>query len=155
METNQQHKLYRSETDKVISGVCGGLGEFFEVDSTIIRLIFALLAFGGGLGIALYIILMIIVPTKSTVGDNAKDTIKNNAEKVTNDIKENAEKFSKNAHRYQSQGRMWAGIILLALGFLWLLENFNIISGFNLGKLWPIVLIVIGLMILGKKNGSD
>lgn len=154
MENTNAHKLYRSETDKVIAGVCGGLGEFFEVDSTIVRIIFILLAFGG-VGVLLYLILMLVVPTRSASAQSAKDTIKDNAEKVGKDIKEGAEKLSKNAHRYQTEGRMWAGVILLGLGLLWLLENFNIISGFNLGKLWPVILIILGLMILGKKNGRE
>ncbi len=56
-------KLYRSNTDKMIAGVCGGLAQYFGVDSTLIRLIFALLVFlGVGSGIPLYIILAIVVP---------------------------------------------------------------------------------------------
>ncbi len=56
-------KLYRSNTDKMIAGVCGGLAQYFGVDSTLIRLIFALLVFlGVGSGILLYIILAIVVP---------------------------------------------------------------------------------------------
>ena len=60
METK---KLYRSNTDKMIAGVCGGLGKYFGVDPTLIRLIFALLVvFGVGSGILLYIILAIVMP---------------------------------------------------------------------------------------------
>ncbi len=56
-------KLYRSNTDKMIAGVCGGLAQYFGVDSTLIRLIFALLVFlGVGSGVLLYIILAIVVP---------------------------------------------------------------------------------------------
>ncbi len=60
METK---KLYRSNTDKMVAGVCGGLGQYFGVDPTLIRLIFALLVvFGVGSGILLYIILAIVMP---------------------------------------------------------------------------------------------
>ncbi len=60
METK---KLYRSNTDKMIAGVCGGLGQYFGVDPTLIRLIFALLVvFGVGSGILLYLILAIGMP---------------------------------------------------------------------------------------------
>ncbi len=60
METK---KLYRSNSDKMIAGVCGGLGQYFGVDPTLIRLIFALLVvFGVGSGILLYIILAIVMP---------------------------------------------------------------------------------------------
>lgn len=56
-------KLYRSNTDKMLAGVCGGLGQYFGVDSTLVRLIFALLVFFGvGSGLVLYIILAIVMP---------------------------------------------------------------------------------------------
>ena len=54
-------KLYRSKTDKKICGVCGGLGEYFNVDSTIIRLAAVLLIFME-VGILAYIIAAIIIP---------------------------------------------------------------------------------------------
>ena len=47
-------KLYKSNTNKMICGVCGGLGEFFGIDPTIIRLIWAILALLGGTGIVAY-----------------------------------------------------------------------------------------------------
>lgn len=56
-------KLYRSNTDKMIAGVCGGLANYFGVDSTLIRLVFALLVFFGvGSGLVLYVILAIVMP---------------------------------------------------------------------------------------------
>ncbi|MEX2534882.1 MAG: PspC domain-containing protein [Trueperaceae bacterium] len=55
-------KLTRSRTDKMIAGVCGGLSQYLGIDSTIVRLIFAvLLVFGGGGGI-LYLILWLVMP---------------------------------------------------------------------------------------------
>ncbi len=59
----ENKKLYRSNTDKMIAGVCGGLGQYFGVDPTLIRLIFALLVvFGVGSGVLLYIVLAIVIP---------------------------------------------------------------------------------------------
>ena len=56
-------KLYRSNTDKMIAGVCGGLANYFGVDPTLVRLIFALLVFFGvGSGLVLYIVLALIMP---------------------------------------------------------------------------------------------
>lgn len=59
-------KLYRSTTDKMISGVCGGIADYFDVDPTIIRLLAVLLTFVTGIFpcIIAYIIAMIIVPVK-------------------------------------------------------------------------------------------
>jgi phage shock protein C len=58
-----ENKLYRSSSDKLIGGVCGGLGEHFKIDPTLVRLAFALLFFFGGHGLLLYLILWVIMPT--------------------------------------------------------------------------------------------
>ena len=59
-----QKKLYLSPTDKFIAGVCGGLAESFDVDSTLVRLIWALasLVSGGILGVIAYIVAYAIIP---------------------------------------------------------------------------------------------
>lgn len=58
----EQKRLYKSTTNRVLCGVCGGLGEYFNVDPTIIRLLFILLLFGAGSGLLAYIIAAIIIP---------------------------------------------------------------------------------------------
>lgn len=57
-------KLYRSDRNKMICGVCGGVGEYFEIDPTIIRLLFALFACSGS-GIVVYFLAAIIIPRES------------------------------------------------------------------------------------------
>ena len=54
--------LYRSRTERIIGGVCGGLADFFTIDPTIVRLIFVLLLLTGSAGFWVYIVLMIVVP---------------------------------------------------------------------------------------------
>ena len=56
-------KLYLSQTDKKIGGVCGGLGEFLDVDPTIIRIIWALAFFAGGIGLLAYLVAWLVIPT--------------------------------------------------------------------------------------------
>jgi phage shock protein PspC (stress-responsive transcriptional regulator) len=92
-------KLFRSETDKMIGGVCGGLAEYFNIDSTIVRLIFVLIVVYGSTGLVLYIILWIVIPTQSTMdlsseevmASNAKE-IKQKAKKVVNEVKSDSKK---------------------------------------------------------------
>lgn len=58
-------KLYRSSTNKKIAGVCGGLAEYFNIDATIIRVIFILLLLPGGFpGLIPYLILWLVMPLK-------------------------------------------------------------------------------------------
>jgi phage shock protein C len=57
-------KLYRSNTNRMLGGVCGGLGEYFDIDATIVRLIFVLLTLAGASGVLIYIIMLIVVPNE-------------------------------------------------------------------------------------------
>ena len=55
-------RLHKSARDKKIAGVCGGIAEFLGVDPTIIRVVWAVLAFGWGAGVLLYIICALVLP---------------------------------------------------------------------------------------------
>ena len=55
-------KLYRSRNNRMISGVCGGIAEYINLDPTIIRLLWVLFCFAGGTGVIAYIIAAIIIP---------------------------------------------------------------------------------------------
>jgi phage shock protein C len=59
---NNSKRLYRSNNDKMIAGVCSGLAQYLVVDPTIVRLIFLLLFFLGGAALPIYLILWIITP---------------------------------------------------------------------------------------------
>lgn len=65
--SNQPRKLYRSQTDRVLAGVCGGVGEYLNIDSTIIRILWVVLTILGGSGIILYIVSIFIIPLNPTV----------------------------------------------------------------------------------------
>jgi phage shock protein C len=58
----EPRKLYRSQTNRMLAGVCGGLAEYFNLDVTLIRIVFAVLAVFGGAGLVLYLLMWIIVP---------------------------------------------------------------------------------------------
>lgn len=70
-ESNMK-KLYRSRKNRVIAGVCGGLGEYLGIDPTLIRLLWVLFIFMGGSGVIVYIIAMIIIPEKTEEGKVAE-----------------------------------------------------------------------------------
>ena len=55
-------KLYRSNTDRKLSGVCGGFAEYFDLDPTIIRLLFIFLTLFGGGGLLIYLICAVVIP---------------------------------------------------------------------------------------------
>lgn len=55
-------RLYKSRGQRMVSGVCGGIAEYLNVDPTIVRLVFVLLSLGGGSGLLAYIIAAIVIP---------------------------------------------------------------------------------------------
>jgi phage shock protein PspC (stress-responsive transcriptional regulator) len=62
-----EKKIYRSNSDKMLAGICGGLGQYFNIDSSIIRIGWVLATFFSvGLGILVYVILIFIFPEEST-----------------------------------------------------------------------------------------
>ncbi len=63
-------KLYRSEKDKMILGVCGGIAEYFEIDPTLVRLGFVAVCLAGGSGVLAYFIAAIVIPKR----ENEKGT---------------------------------------------------------------------------------
>ncbi len=58
-------KLYKSSTDKKIFGVCGGIAEYFDIDSTVVRLIWAISILCIGTGLLAYLIAALILPSQS------------------------------------------------------------------------------------------
>lgn len=62
---NSPRHLTRSNTDKMIAGICGGLAQYLGVDPTIVRLVFLLLFFVGGAAIPIYLIMWIITPLEA------------------------------------------------------------------------------------------
>ncbi len=55
-------KIYRSRRDRIFAGVCGGLGEYFEIDSSIVRILWVVFTLAGGSGLLAYIICALIIP---------------------------------------------------------------------------------------------
>jgi phage shock protein C len=58
----EPRKLYRSQSQRMLAGVCGGLAEYFNVDATLIRVLFLVLGVFGGTGLVIYVVMWLIVP---------------------------------------------------------------------------------------------
>lgn len=152
-----EKKLYRSKKNEVVAGVCGGIGEYFDVDPTIIRIIFIILTIWGGAGIILYIIGMLVIPYE---GQDLKQSQERNKERAkemgkkiemaAHDIKDEVSKKSKNR-----DGSVYLGLIIILLGIIFLLRKW--FSWFDFEYLWPLFLILIGILILtsSKRKGGE
>ncbi|KPU27789.1 hypothetical protein TR13x_00010 [Caloranaerobacter sp. TR13] len=130
-----QQKLYRSTSDKMIAGVCGGIAEYFNIDSTLVRLFWLILGFTMGIGFFAYIICAIVIPESPIFSHEYnlqdKDNNKNNNEK----------------------NKILAGSILILLGAIFLLKK--TLYWIDFEKLWPILLIIAGIYIIYSQKVGD
>ena len=145
-------KLYRSKKDRIIFGVCGGMGEYFEVDSLIIRFLFILLSFTGGAGVIIYILLAIIMPKEG--GAEARKSEKK-LEEMIGETQEKTQEFAKELKRkeWRSGARDIIGLIIVLIGLNVLFEQvfkFSPLSWINWGVIWAVILILIGLRLASK-----
>lgn len=70
MRDMKKVRLVKSRTNKLLTGVCGGIGELIGIDPTIIRLIWAALSLAGGSGVILYILAAVIIPEDDDIIDS-------------------------------------------------------------------------------------
>lgn len=146
-------KLYRSDDDRIIAGVAGGLGKYFNVDSLFIRLIFLLLALVHGLGILFYVIFALVVPKEdgeAVVNRKAAKKMKKFAGKTEEKVKEMADKIEKGGKSWLQGGKRILGLVILIVGLLALLNVILPVSWFRWDIFWRAALIVVGLYLLIK-----
>ena len=152
-----EKRLYRSKSDRMIWGVCGGLAEYFDVDPTLIRIIAVLSIFISGAGILAYIILAIVVPSESSKATQPKDAIKENVEELKKTASELGREIkstftgkdeSEETTGIRYRRRNLLGIIIIIIVVLFLMSRFNLFWWFRWAYLWPIIIIAIGLVII-------
>jgi len=149
-------KLYRSVTDKMLAGVCGGLAEYFAIDPVIIRLIFVLAVIFGGSGILAYIILWIVIPVKPfIITPFNSNPPSGSSEPSEEEKKSENSQFNMNIvnEKPQNNRSIYAGAFLILLGGIFLLDNF--VPHFHFGDFWPLILIGLGFaIILNARNNN-
>lgn len=151
-------RLYRSESDRMIWGVCGGLAEYFGIDPIIVRIVAVLLIFARGIGLLAYLVLAIVVPREGSKSDEPSDTIKENVEgmketatELGNEIRSTfakGEEKPEAVNRTHQHGTNIVGIILIVIGIFFLLANFGLLNWFSWDVFWPLVLVAIGALII-------
>ncbi len=126
-------RLYRSRVDRFIAGVCGGLGEYFQVDANVFRLLFIFFTLFGGAGLILYLAALIIVPE--------------------NPSQEVPEK------RRSNQAMFW-GLLLISLGIILLLRQMGLFYLLNIHHIpwsfiWAVFLIVLGIILIFSQSRTS
>lgn len=137
-------RLMRSEKERMFAGVCGGLAQYLGVDPVLVRLAFLLLIPAGGVGVPLYFILMIVMPSESDVDLTQSEIVEKNLEGLGDTISSSVEHG-----RQHPNGPTIAAGLLIVMGIYFLLENFGWISG---NIFWPLALILLGIFMLIRRN---
>lgn len=147
-------KLCRSRTDSMIGGVCGGLGQYLGIDSTIVRLFFVLLALGNGVGALIYLLLWLIVPREGQAEETTmEETIRAGAGEIAERARALGDDLREAVRHPNPQAGLIIGVALTVLGVVFLLQNLNLtwLRWLDFDVLWPVLLIVAGLALLLRR----
>jgi phage shock protein C len=140
---DDMRRLYRSRTNKVIAGICGGIAEYFDVDPVLIRIIAILFLFTGGAALIAYIIGIIIIPYSPQ-----QEYMAGTAEQTPPPPLGRTGDFG-------HSGSLIVGIVLTLIGINLLFRNFPFFGryygwfwGVGWPFFWPSILIVLGLLVI-------
>lgn len=168
-------KLYRDEYHKVLGGVCSGLAEYFEMDVTVVRLLFAFTFFIMGVGFIPYIILWIVLPKKGYIYNNFNNptvdyTVPppppagqfNTPPPPPQGSSFGSSPYSSSPFtvpgnippKPRSNAGIIVGVVLIIIGAAILIDNYDLIPDFDFDRLWPLVLVIIGgaFIVSGQKK---
>ena len=135
-----EKRLYRSVNDRMLGGVCGGLGDYLGIDPTFIRIFFFLIFFGGGAGFWIYLLLWILIPEVDS--------------EVTKDFGDRMRSIGDDFAQAVSRPHPKSGLIigggLILIGIFWFLEQLNIswLWWWDFDVLWPLLLVIAGVVLL-------
>lgn len=125
-------RLYRSNKDKMIAGVAGGIGEYFDIDPILVRIAFVILTFVHGIGIIAYIAALFILPKKIDT-EFIHPTFNPNPDNLVQ------------PQKVDGKGKIF-GSILVIIGAILLLNN--LLPSFDFDFVISLILIGLGLFIL-------
>ncbi len=164
MEKNK--RLYRSAKSKVFGGVAGGIAEYFDIDPIIIRLLFVIIAFAGGGGAIVYLILWIALPLEPltlnpftmNMGSGEPFNEEKHEEKSAADPSTGASAPFNIPVKSENRNGLIGGIVLITLGLIFLANRF--IPNINFSDLWPLGLVVLGGVLIAtsiaeRKKGKN
>lgn len=144
--------LTRSTSDRVIAGVCGGLAQYLRMDPLLVRILFLVLGIMTGMGVVAYLLLWVLVPAEHATFATRDEMVRQNV----NEIRERAQHLGReasdavdntwNTSRETSNRFLYVGAGLVAIGVIVLLRNLGLLVWLN--RLWPLVLIALGVLIL-------
>ncbi|MCY3784515.1 MAG: PspC domain-containing protein [Chloroflexi bacterium] len=165
-----QRRLYRSEQDRLLTGLSGGMADYFDVDPTLMRLLWVLLAiFTGGVAVIIYFVMVVVVPTGAVpapgiepgpVGADDEPAAGNAPQQASETAAPGAaQTYRPYAPERQSDGRSsrlggaaFVGLALVVIGVLALLDSLGLLAQFDSWRLWPVILIAFGAFLVIRRR---
>ena len=139
-------ELRRNTEAGMITGVCAGMADYFEIDVALVRVLFILFVFiTSGVGILIYFLLALVVPAAETTAKSSD--IGDNVQSVAADVRKNIS---------GSNFRNTLGVTLIVIGGLLLIDQFvSLWVAIRWELVWPIILIVIGVWLLFRRTSRE
>jgi len=145
-------RLVRSRSDAMLGGVCGGLGDYFDVDANIVRFLFILLAVLTGFGVLAYVVLWLILPEREEAPRKVEDRVRDAAEEIAERARSFGDEVRRAARPTERSAAVLLGGALILFGVAFLLRNLGVVwfGWFRFGLLWPVFPILIGIAFLWR-----
>jgi phage shock protein PspC (stress-responsive transcriptional regulator) len=141
-------RLERSRTNRVIGGVCGGLGEYLDIDATFVRAVMVILGFGG-IGILIYIALLILMPQPGEAVPFVRPAGDATAP-LDPTIPPGPPAVADPATFERRRSAL--GALLVAVGAIFLLGNLGLFRGLDWKYIWPLVVIALGVYLIAQRT---
>lgn len=146
-------RLYRSESNRILGGVCGGLGEFLGIDPIFIRIFFILWTVLGEFSVLIYLVLWVVVPSFSSSETGEKFR----SEELGVRIRNVADEIRSLTHQPSPELITYAGVGLISWGVYYLLRRFGFPwTAWNFTPyMWPVFLIIAGVFVLVRATSRE
>ena len=143
-------RLERSRANRVISGVCGGIAEYLDIDATFVRVVMVILAFPFGIGILIYFVLLFLMPNPGEATPFVRPAGTDQPADPANPMTPAAARVVD--PMVVERRRNGIGLLLVALGVVFLLGNVGAFRFIDWRYIWPLVLIALGVYLVAQRS---
>ncbi len=146
-------RLRKNDRDRVLFGVSGGLGEYFELDPVFVRVGFIALCFAGGIGFVLYLALALVMPRADAPERSPTETVQDNVEHMADEAADAGRRLGAAMGPVTTgQRRSGLGVLFIVVGALILLANLGLFFWWRWDIFWAALLIGAGIIMVKRRT---
>jgi len=153
-----ENRLIRTQQDRIIGGVCGGLARYLNIEVVLVRLFFVVFALVGGIGPLVYIILWIVVPSEEQIGGSTTQAYSVDGEVIKERAENFKDEFVEMVNRPGKKTGLYIGVALILVGAYIFLKNLNIpwLAWVNNNVILAAMILLAGvaLLVVSLKRGK-